>query len=107
MTSPFTFTRTCSIMSARSAAADDSITATVATKSCFFIVFNILPSFTILPYRYAFAQIPEQSGNAAEHSAFGARILLLGPQDLLPREAARDLARGGSGGPPGLSAGPE
>src|SRR5262249_4851147 len=110
MMSPFTFTRTCSMMSPldsarddpervdgsarRPATADVRITTTDATKSCFVIVFNILP------YRDALAQIPQQAGHPAEYAPSRARILFSGPETPPPRDPAGDFAGSGSCRPP-------
>src|SRR6185295_5475934 len=94
MMSPLTFTRTCSITSARVPIPDAITAAAVTTKSNFFIVFNILA------YPNTLAQVAEQPGYAAEHAPFGPRVFLFGPEDRLLREAGGHLAGGRPGRPP-------
>src|SRR5262245_47331597 len=95
MMSPFTFTSTCSMMSARIGVVTDTVAISiVAAKSCFFIIFNILA------YPDTLAQVAQQAGHPAEHAPFRTGIFFRRPKDLVLGEPGRHLASGGARRPP-------
>ena len=69
-------------------------TRIAAARSCFFIIFSILA------YPDAFAQIAQQAGDPAEHAPLGPGVFRRRPEDLVPAEAACDLAGRRPGRPP-------
>src|SRR5258708_39792038 len=94
MISPFTFTSTCSMISARVGTTLDAARTIAAAKSCFFISFNILA------YLNTFAQVAKKARNPAENAPFRPGVFLGRAKDLVPAEPRRDLPGRRPGRPP-------